>query len=62
VGHWVERLRGQAATAASYYPLYGLLALLVLLSLAGLPCLHAIGRREHVERTSAEATPLSALH
>ena len=62
VGHWVERLRGQAGTAASYYPLYGLLALLVLLSLAGLPCLHAIGRREHVERTPGGAAPLSALH
>jgi MFS family permease len=62
VGHWVERLRGQAAAPASYYPLYGLLALLVLLSLAGLPCLHAMGRREHAEKTPDGATPLSALH
>jgi hypothetical protein len=31
---------------SGYYPLYGLLASMVLLSFAGLPCLHAIRRRE----------------
>jgi len=63
VGNWVEQLRGRAVSPASYYPLYGVLSLLVLLSLAALPCLHAIRRREHAEPAPrGVAMPLSALH
>lgn len=46
VGHWVRQLGSEAENPASYHRLYGLLAVLVLLSLSGLPCLHAIRRRE----------------
>src|SRR5438094_1008141 len=45
-GNWVKGLGAGAHSAAAYYPLYGRLALLLLLSLFGLPCLHAIRRRE----------------
>jgi len=62
-GHWVEKLGPRATASASYYPLFGLLSLLVLVSLAGLPCLHAIRKREHVNGAVATAVPpLSALH
>lgn len=46
VGAWVKKLGAEAATPGAYYPLYALLAALVVLSLAGLPCLHAIRKRE----------------
>ena len=38
-----------------YYALYGFLSVLVVLALAGLPCLHAIRKREHLERAPAGA-------
>src|SRR5207302_6285561 len=46
VGAEVKHLGGAASSVSSYYPLYALLSLLMALSLAGLPCLHAIRRRE----------------
>ena len=46
VGAWVKRLGPEAASPSSYYLLYLFLAALVVLSLAGLPCLHAIRKRE----------------
>jgi MFS family permease len=62
VGNWVKQLGPNAASAARYQPLYGLLSLLVLLSLAGLPCLHAIRKREHLEPETRGATsPLAAF-
>jgi len=48
-GHEVNRLGYSAHQAASYFPLYGALAGLLLVSLVGLPCLHAIRKREHME-------------
>src|SRR5439155_24138769 len=45
-GYWVKGLGTAAHSAAAYYPLYGRLALLLVLSLLGLPCLHAIRRKE----------------
>ena len=45
-GYWVKGLGTAAHSAAAYYPLYGRLALLLFLSLLGLPCLHAIRRKE----------------
>jgi MFS family permease len=46
VGAWVKRLGPDAANPSAYYPIYAVLALLVVLSLAGLPCLRAIRKRE----------------
>jgi FSR family fosmidomycin resistance protein-like MFS transporter len=51
LAHWavgvaVKKLGPDAALPQSYYPLYAMLAGLVVLSLAGLPCLHAIRKRE----------------
>lgn len=58
LSHWlmgaaVKRLGPDAAQPQGYYGLYAFLALLILLSLAGLPCLHAIRKREGLE----EAVP-----
>jgi MFS family permease len=54
LSHWlmgaaVKRLGPDAALPQGYYGLYGFLALMILLSLAGLPCLHAIRKREGLE-------------
>jgi len=49
IGNWVHKLGTRAMQAESYLPLYGTLSLLVIASLSGLPCLHAIRRREHLE-------------
>ncbi|MEY2427167.1 MAG: hypothetical protein QOJ40_52 [Verrucomicrobiota bacterium] len=46
VGTWVQRLGARAFFPESYFPLYATLALMVLASLAGLPCLEAIRKRE----------------
>ncbi len=45
-GNWVKSLGTNARSTHAYYPLYGQLSLLLLLSLLGLPCLHAIRKRE----------------
>ena len=54
LSHWIVgaqvKLLGDAARSpASYVPLYAGLAGLLLLALIGLPCLHAIRKREHLE-------------
>ena len=54
-GNWVRRLGDGASLPNRYYALYGFLSLLVVLALAGLPCLHAIRKREHLEPTPAGA-------
>ena len=59
VGHWVEGLGDAANSPPGYFRFYGLLALMLLLSLAGLPCLHAIRKREHLE--GEPATTESAI-
>lgn len=47
LGEWVKKLgEGAAGNPSAFYPLYGLLTATVLLSLIGLPCLHAIRKRE----------------
>lgn len=46
VGNWVKHLGEQSHLPGSYSPIFSLLALLVLLSLIGLPCLHAIRKKE----------------
>jgi FSR family fosmidomycin resistance protein-like MFS transporter len=45
-GSWVKSLGTDVHSARAYYPLYGQLSLLLLLSLLGLPCLHAIRKKE----------------
>ncbi|HWN95481.1 MAG TPA: MFS transporter [Methylomirabilota bacterium] len=45
-GKWVERFGEGANEVRTYYSLYGWLAVFLLASLAGLPCLHAIRKRE----------------
>lgn len=46
VGQVVQSYGAAAAQPAAYYYLYALLGLLMLASLAGFPCLRAVGRRE----------------
>jgi hypothetical protein len=49
MGRWVNKLGDAANSPSGFYPLYATLAACVLLSLIGLPCLHAIRRRENIE-------------
>ena len=60
VGHWVQNLGAAASVPSSFYALYGTLALLILGSLAGLPCLQAIRRREQQQR-AVSTSPQSAI-
>ena len=70
-GHWamgaaVQRLGADTASIHAYYPIYTFLAAMVLFSMLGLPCLHAIRKREGLEETVSDAdsalrTPHSAL-
>ncbi len=46
VGKWVHNLGQKAVIPESYLTLYGIMSLMVLASLAGLPCLRAIRKRE----------------
>ena len=48
-GRWVEGLGKSADSPEGFYRIYGVLALLMVCSLAGLPFLRAIRRREHIE-------------
>ena len=58
-GNWVKSLGANAHSTRAYYPLYGQLALLLLLSLLGLPCLHAIRKRE---KPAPDVLPNTAGH
>jgi hypothetical protein len=61
VGHAVEGFGAAAGRAESYHGLFGTLALLCLLSLAGLPCLHAIRKREHLDSDAVVRSPQARL-
>jgi FSR family fosmidomycin resistance protein-like MFS transporter len=70
IAHWVagavvKRLGDAAFRVDSYFPLYAALAGLGLIALLGLPCLHAIRKRETVEGMpepdSAFRTPRSTF-
>lgn len=66
VAHWVvgvavKKLGVGAASPGGYYLLYNLLALLILASLVGLPCLHAIRRREGLEQGASVGPGVSAI-
>src|SRR3954471_5831008 len=58
-GKWVQRLGPAANSPEGYYWSYALLGGFILLSLLGLPCLHAIRRREGLEQ--AQTAPLTPL-
>jgi MFS family permease len=59
VGAEVKRLGDAAYSVRSYYPLYAALGLMMLLSLAGLPCLHALRKRENESQPMTNAKTLS---
>lgn len=59
LSHWmvgvaVKRLGDAAHEPSGYFGIYAMLAGMVLVSLLGLPCLHAIRKREHVEPHAAQ--------
>jgi MFS family permease len=56
VGNWVKRLGADAYNPASYHSAYALLGGLIALALLGVPCLHAIRRREE-QAVPGTATP-----
>ena len=49
VGRQVKQMGDAAHAAENYFPIYSVIAGLLLLTLLGLPCLHAIRKREHLE-------------
>jgi len=59
VGIQVKHLGTAAATGPAYFTLYGAVGGLGLLALAGLPCLHAIRKREHMDETRSEVAAAS---
>ena len=64
-GRWVEGLGKAADSPEGFYRIYGVLALLMVCSLAGLPFLRAVRKREHLELPgtvhSAPRLPPSAI-
>ena len=58
VGHWVQTFGAGACEVATYFPLYNWLAFFLLLSLAGLPCLRALQKRERLVESHAAHPPL----
>jgi len=60
-GNWIHKLGPTAAQVASYLPLYATLSLLVALSICGLPLLHAIRKREHLDPLETGAAALAPL-
>jgi len=61
VGRWVNNLGDGANAPGGFYFLYGGLALLLLFSLLGLPCLHAIRKRENLDSVHPLQTSEPAL-
>jgi MFS family permease len=54
VGLWVRQMGEAARGRQNYFGIYGVVGGLGLLALAGLPCLHAIRKREHLDETKPE--------
>ena len=57
VGKWVQHLGPSAYRPEGFYWSYAFLGGLILLSLLGLPCLHAIRRREHLDDPKEAVVP-----
>jgi MFS family permease len=53
VGLQVKHMGDAAGAGRNYFPIYGVMGGMGLLALAGLPCLHALRRREHLDETGA---------
>jgi MFS family permease len=51
VGAWVKHLGERASAPEGYFGAYAFLAGLLVVSLLGLPCLHAIRKREYLDHT-----------
>jgi MFS family permease len=62
VGGWIKRLGVDASLTDNYLPLYGVLSFMIILSVTGLPLLHALRRREHLTEDPSGVAPLSTLH
>jgi len=58
MGNEVKHMGDSAHEPATYFTLYGALAGLLVLSLLGLPCLHAIRKREHLDYQEAAETQI----
>ena len=54
MGLRVKQMAGAARDGHNYFWLYAVVGAVGLLALAGLPCLHAIRKREHIEEKSPE--------
>jgi MFS family permease len=52
VGNEVKRMGADAFSPGGYCVLYGALAALLLVAMLGLPCLHAIRKREHLDASA----------
>ena len=61
VGRWVRDFGARALDERTYYSVYGWLAVLLLGSLAGLPCLRALRRRERALAHSPASVPRPTL-
>ncbi len=57
VGNWVKHLGENNNSPGAYTPQFGLLALFVLFSLIGLPCLHAIRKKEILAHSDLTPDP-----
>jgi MFS family permease len=62
VGAQVKRLGDTAYTPSGYYIPYAVLGGFMLISLAGLPCMRVIRRREHIGEKPAEVTTLQGYN
>jgi FSR family fosmidomycin resistance protein-like MFS transporter len=62
VGNWIHKLGPAESRIESYLPLYALFSIFMALSIAGLPLLNAIRKREHLTEVPAGAAALSPLH
>jgi len=60
VGDAVKRMGDGAHQPAGYFSFYAVLGVLILLALAGLPCLHAIRKREHLDPAESAALRVSS--
>jgi len=60
VGDWVKHLGENTHTPVGYFSAYAMLAGFLVMSLAGLPCLRAIRKREHL--ATANTPEDSAAH
>jgi hypothetical protein len=53
VGNWIHNLGAAASQVGSYFPLYAWLSAFIAFSVAGLPLLNAIRKREHLPEIKA---------